>query len=103
MKKPKSAGLLGEAAASVGEKLIPEGVGYHQEDEQQEEEITHRESPLSLANRHLRDNDEFSSIILCKSPRAQAAGAARLVGFTVRAGAQCPQSGRLCVKEALIK
>ena len=35
---------------------------------------------------------------LCKSPRAQAAGAARLAGFTVRAGAQCPQSGRLCVE-----
>ncbi|WP_308547161.1 hypothetical protein [uncultured Selenomonas sp.] len=84
MKKPKSAGLLGEAAASVGEKLIPEGVGYHQEDEQQEEEITHRESPLSLANRHLRDNDEFSSIILCKSPRAQAAGAAGIVFLDFR-------------------
>ncbi|WP_427878012.1 hypothetical protein [Selenomonas bovis] len=48
MKKPKSAGLLGEAAASVGEKLIPEGVGYHQEDKQQEEEIAHRKSLLSV-------------------------------------------------------
>ncbi|MDY6298891.1 MAG: hypothetical protein SPL46_02595, partial [Selenomonadaceae bacterium] len=36
--------------------------------------------------------------LLCKSPRAQAAGAARLAGFTARAGAQCPQSGRLCVE-----
>ena len=37
-------------------------------------------------------------ILLCKSPRVQAAGAARLAGFTARAGAQCPQSGRLCVE-----
>ena len=37
-----------EAAASVGEKLIPEGVGYHQEDKQQEEEIAHRKSLLSV-------------------------------------------------------
>ena len=36
--------------------------------------------------------------LLCKSPRAQAAGAARLAGFTARTGAQCPQSGRLCVE-----
>ena len=39
-----------------------------------------------------------TTFLLCKSPRAQAAGAARLAGFTVRTGAQCPQSGRLCVK-----
>ena len=39
--------------------------------------------------------------LLCKSPRAQAAGAARLVGFTARTGAQCPQSGRLCVEFAI--
>ena len=38
--------------------------------------------------------------LLCKSPRTQAAGAARLAGFTARAGAQCPQSGRLCVELA---
>jgi len=36
--------------------------------------------------------------LLCKSPRAQAAGAARLAGFTARTGAQCPRSGRLCVE-----
>ena len=40
--------------------------------------------------------------LLCKSPRTQAAGAARLDGFTVRAGAQCPRSGRLCVEFAII-
>ena len=28
---------------------------------------------------------------------SEAAGAARLAGFTARAGAQCPRSGRLCV------
>ena len=35
--------------------------------------------------------------LLCKSPRAQAAGAARLAGNPLRAGAQCPQSGCLCI------
>ena len=39
--------------------------------------------------------------LLRKSPRAQAAGAARLAEFTVRAGAQCPRSGRLCVEFAI--
>ncbi|MDY6299687.1 MAG: hypothetical protein SPL46_06820, partial [Selenomonadaceae bacterium] len=37
-------------------------------------------------------------ILLCKSPRAQAAGAARLAGNPLRTGAQCLQSGRLCVE-----
>ncbi|MDY6273214.1 MAG: hypothetical protein SPL34_08415, partial [Selenomonadaceae bacterium] len=36
--------------------------------------------------------------LLCKSPRAQAAGAARLAGNPLRTGAQCLQSGRLCVE-----
>ena len=40
--------------------------------------------------------------LLRKSPRAQAAGVARLAGFIARTGAQCPQSGRLCVEFIII-
>ena len=38
--------------------------------------------------------------LLCKSQERKPSGAARLARFTVRAGAQCPQSGRLCVEFA---
>ena len=47
---------------------------------------------------NVHEVDVCALSLLCKSPRTQAAGAARLAGFTARTGAQCPQSGRLCVE-----
>ena len=38
----------------------------------------------------------------CRSPRTQAAGAARLVGSLFKTGAPYPRSGRLCVELAAI-
>ncbi|MBQ1621122.1 MAG: hypothetical protein II093_01490, partial [Selenomonas sp.] len=50
---------------------------------------------------NVHEVDVCALSLLCKSPRTQAAGAARLAGFTARTGAQCPQSGRLCVEFAI--